>query len=187
MDSTPVSLLERLRRQAQPQDWERFVDLYTPFLLYWMRRLGASRQEAEDLVQDVLTSLVKKLPDFHYQPSKSFRGWLRTIVIHRWSDHVKRPHRMAALKEADVAAVAGKGEMEEEWEREHRQWLIRRAMELMRQDFQPATWKACWAHVAEGRPAAVVARELGITDNAVFVATSRVLRRLREELAGFLD
>jgi RNA polymerase sigma-70 factor, ECF subfamily len=54
----------------------------------------------------------------------------------------------------------------------------------MQAEFQPATWKACWECAAVGRPAAEVAAELGMTVNAVYLATSRVLRRLRQELAG---
>jgi RNA polymerase sigma-70 factor (ECF subfamily) len=57
----------------------------------------------------------------------------------------------------------------------------------MQSDFQPATWRACWEHVAEGRPAAEVAAELGMTEGAVYVARCRVLRRLRSELEGLLD
>lgn len=60
-------------------------------------------------------------------------------------------------------------------------------MEVMQQEFQPTTWKACWEHVVGGRPAIDVARELNITPNAVYLAKSRVLRRLRQELEGLLD
>ena len=58
---------------------------------------------------------------------------------------------------------------------------------MMRADFQPATWQACWENVVAGRPAADVARELGITADAVYAATYRVLRRLRQELHGLLE
>ncbi len=91
MHTTPVSLLQRLRRPGEAQDWERFVALYTPFLLYWARRLGAGPEERADLVQDVLTVMVQKLPDFAYDKGKSFRGWLRTITINRWRDRLRRP------------------------------------------------------------------------------------------------
>jgi RNA polymerase sigma-70 factor (ECF subfamily) len=62
-----------------------------------------------------------------------------------------------------------------------------RALEIMQAQFQPATWKACWEHPAVGRAAAEVAAELGTSEGAVYVATHRVLRRLREELEGLLD
>ena len=72
-------------------------------------------------------------------------------------------------------------------QREYREYVTRRAMELMQSDFEPATWRAFWATVVEGRPVDDTAAELGITPNAVYIAKGRVLRRLREELAGLLD
>jgi RNA polymerase sigma-70 factor (ECF subfamily) len=60
-------------------------------------------------------------------------------------------------------------------------------MQVMKADFQPSTWQACWEHVARGRPVEEVAAELGITEKAVYLAKARVLRRLREELEGLWD
>jgi RNA polymerase sigma-70 factor (ECF subfamily) len=72
-------------------------------------------------------------------------------------------------------------------EAEFQQHLVMRALQLMQSEFQPVTWKACWEHVVCDRPAAEVANELGITVNAVYLAKSRVLRKLRQELQGLLD
>jgi RNA polymerase sigma-70 factor (ECF subfamily) len=72
-------------------------------------------------------------------------------------------------------------------ETEYRHWLVGRALELMRAEFQPTTWKACWECVVNSRPAADVAAELGISVGAVYMAKSRVLSRLRQELTGLLD
>jgi RNA polymerase sigma-70 factor (ECF subfamily) len=187
MHTTSPSLLDRLRQPDRALAWDRFVDLYTPFLLYWARRLGAGPQDAEDLVQDVLTVLVQKLPEFAYQPGKSFRGWLRTITINRWRSQLRQPNTPRGLPEAELDRLAGDNELEAAWEEEYRKHLTLRALGLMRAEFQPSTWQACWQHVAEGRAAAEVAAELGITPNAVYVASSKVLRRLREELTGLLE
>ena len=73
------------------------------------------------------------------------------------------------------------------WDEEYRKQLMGRALLLMKTDFEPTTWKACWASVAEGRSAAEVAAELGISENAVYLARCRVLRRLRQELNHLLD
>jgi RNA polymerase sigma-70 factor (ECF subfamily) len=76
---------------------------------------------------------------------------------------------------------------EEIAEAEYRSYLVDRALQLMKTDFEPTTWQACWSYVAEGRPATEVASELGISVNAVHLAKARVLRRLRRELEGLLD
>src|SRR5258708_22827067 len=90
MDSTSASLLERLRQPGQPEAWARFVDLYTPLLVCWARRLGLSTEDARDFVQDVFTALVEKLPAFTYDHHKSFRAWLRTVALNKWRDHKRR-------------------------------------------------------------------------------------------------
>ncbi len=74
MDSTPPSLLERLRLPGEEAAWGRFVELYTPLLFFWARRLGLQEADAADLVQDVFRALVRKLPGFVYEPGKSFRA-----------------------------------------------------------------------------------------------------------------
>jgi RNA polymerase sigma-70 factor (ECF subfamily) len=64
---------------------------------------------------------------------------------------------------------------------------VDRAKQLIASEFEPVTWAACWKYVAEDRSAADVAEELGISSNAVRVAKCRVLKRLRDELAGLLE
>src|SRR5437764_5198815 len=84
MHTTSISLLERLRQPGEAEAWQRFVDLYTPLLYYWACRLGLQEQDAADLVQEVFTLLVQKLPDFIYNRQKSFRSWLRTVLLNKW-------------------------------------------------------------------------------------------------------
>ncbi|HVS33977.1 MAG TPA: sigma-70 family RNA polymerase sigma factor, partial [Gemmataceae bacterium] len=66
MNSTSSSLLERLRQPGADDAWRRFVRLYTPLLFHWAQGAGLPRQDAADLVQDVLVLLVRKMPAFHY-------------------------------------------------------------------------------------------------------------------------
>jgi RNA polymerase sigma-70 factor (ECF subfamily) len=73
------------------------------------------------------------------------------------------------------------------WEQEYRDQLVARAMQIMKADFQPATWRAAYEHIVSGRSAAEIAAELGTTAGAVYAAKIRVLRRLREELEGMME
>jgi RNA polymerase sigma-70 factor (ECF subfamily) len=186
MNTTPISLLERRQRPAEQEAWGRFVQLYTPLLFHWARRLVSQEQDAADLVQDVFLVLVRKLPEFTYNRDKSFRAWLRTVLLNQWRTGQRRP-RLVAPGAGDLAEVADPDGADALAEEEYRQHLVARAMELMRTDFQESTWKACWEFVVLGRPAAEVAEELGITVKAVYLAKSRVLRRLRQELKELLD
>jgi RNA polymerase sigma-70 factor (ECF subfamily) len=187
MHTTSASLLERLRQPGEEDAWTRFVKLYSSLLYNWAHRLGLRDPDAADLVQDVFATLVQKLPEFHYDPQNSFRSWLRTVMLNKWRDRQRR--RVCAVLAPDDAAFTElpAAEIEAFGEAEYRQHLVARALQLMQSEFSPLTWKACWEHVLVGRPAADVAAELGISRGAVYVAKSRVLCRLREELEGLMD
>mgnify|MGYP001589980010 CR=1 FL=1 len=90
MFTTSVSLLERLRQPAEQEAWTRFVQLYTPLIYGWARRVGLSPEDASDLVQDVFAALVRKLPEFVYDRTKSFRGWLRTVTLNKRRENLRR-------------------------------------------------------------------------------------------------
>jgi RNA polymerase sigma-70 factor (ECF subfamily) len=187
MHTTPVSLLERLRQPGEQGAWQRFMELYAPLLYYWTRRLGLQPQDAADLVQEVFATLVRKLPEFVYDPRKSFRSWLRTVTLNKWRDQLRQRTEPPAGGHSAFANLAVPDNTEWVGQEEYRQDLIRRALQIMQSEFQPTTWKACWEYVVCDRPAAEVAAELGISVGAVYVAKSRVLSQLRRELAGLLD
>jgi RNA polymerase sigma-70 factor (ECF subfamily) len=184
MHTTPVSLIKRLHQPEDQLAWARFVDLYTPLLFHWARRTGLPEADAADLIQDVFGVLVRKLPEFAYDEQRSFRGWLRTVLLNQWRTRLRRRTERACGVLDDDATLVQPDEQDAWIEKEYRDHLIGRAMQVMQADFEPTTWRACWEHVAQGRPAAEVAAELGITVNAVYLARARVLRRLREELDG---
>jgi RNA polymerase sigma-70 factor (ECF subfamily) len=188
MSTTSASLLERLRRPDERAAWERFVELYTPLIYYWARRVGLQPSDAADLVQDVFTLLVRKLPEFAYDRHKSFRGWLRTVTLNKWREN-RRRRTVPAREEGGPALsdLVSPEDPEAFTEAEYRQYLARRALELMQKEFPATTWKACWEVVVSGRPAGEVAAQLGLSVDSVYAAKSRVLRRLRRELEGLLE
>ncbi len=185
---TPVSLLERLRGPAEPDAWRRCAELFTPLLYHWAHRAGLSAPDAADLVQEVFLVLVQKLPEFRYDRRGTFRGWLRTVTLNKWRE-MHRRRQLPARDEDDprLDELVAPDDSEDYGEVEFRRHLVDRALRLMKSEFQPTTWKACWEHVVSGRSAADVARELGVSVDAVYTAKSRVLRRLRAELDGLLD
>ncbi len=189
MVTTPTSLLVRLREPGHSADWDRFVALYTPLLYSWARRLNVPRQEAGDLLQDLFTCLLQELPSFTYDPRQSFRAWMRTLLVNRWRTWLRRRAvRKVAPGGADrLEEVPAPEQVPEFEEVEYRQHLVVRALQLMQAEFQPATWKACWEYVVNDRPPEEVAQELGVSVNSVYLAKSRVLRRLREELSDLLS
>jgi RNA polymerase sigma-70 factor (ECF subfamily) len=188
VNTTSPSLLERLRQPAPTEAWERFVDLYTPFLYRWARQMGLQENDAADLVQEVFALLLEKLPAFSYDRQGSFRGWLHKVMLNKWRQlQRRRPVPVVDAQDPVLAELASPESDDARWERDYQRHLAGRVLELIRAEFQPATWKAFWECLVQDRPAAEVAQELGISPNAVYLAKARVLRRLRQELDGLLD
>ena len=143
--------------------------------------------DAADLVQDVFALLVKKMPEFCYQPGGSFRAWLRTVTLNKLRDWRRKNASNGAIPLDALPELAADDPAEQFWETEYQRHLLRGAMDLIRPEFEPRTWAACSAFVFGGMSAAAVAAEHGMTENAVYIAKCRVVRRVREELAGLLD
>jgi RNA polymerase sigma-70 factor, ECF subfamily len=186
MNTTSVSLLQRLRRPDEAGAWERFVQLYTPLIYQWACRAGLQESDAADLVQDVFVLLLRKLPEFDYDQHGSFRAWLHAVTLNLWRTRLRR-HKLPTDPGVSPDGVAAPDGVAEFDEAEYRDHLVRRALELLRTDFEEATWRAFWECVFNDRPTAEVAAELGMSAGAVRTAKCRVLARLRQELDGLLS
>jgi RNA polymerase sigma-70 factor, ECF subfamily len=189
---TSPSLLERLQRQPDKESWRRLHDLYRPLIRQWLARVPGLRDEVDDLTQDVLAILVRELPRFERRREGSFRAWLRTVTVNRvrsfWRDRRRRPEAGPDGAEHFLASLEDPvSEVSRRWDREHDRHVLQRLLELVRPDFSAATWSTFERFAIAGVPAARVALEAGISENAVLLAKSRVLRRLREEAAGLVD
>lgn len=187
-NATPASLLLRLRQPSAVHAWDEFVDLYTPLIYHWARRAGLAEADAADLVQEVFALLLVKLPEFHYDGHGSFRAWLRTVTINKWRELLRRRGTTTRqLADGEWAELPGRDDGDLLAEEEYRRFVAGRALQLMKAEFTDLVWKASWAALTSDRSAADIAAELGISTDAVYTAKYRVLRRLREQLAGLLD
>jgi RNA polymerase sigma-70 factor (ECF subfamily) len=190
---TSMSLLERLRTQPDEAGWRRLDDLYRPLIRHWLLRDPTLRDEADDLVQEVLAVVVRELPHFQRERTGSFRCWLRTITWNRLQAfRQSRDHRPQLL--ANRSGSSPLAELEDphsalsrQWDEEHDRHVVRRLMELIEPQFEPVTLQAFRRVVFDGAKAAEVATELGLSINAVLLAKSRVLKRLRQEGDGLID
>jgi RNA polymerase sigma-70 factor (ECF subfamily) len=194
MLETSASLLERLRLQPDAAAWQRLIDLYEPLIRGWLRRHQLQLPDTDDLVQEVLAILVKELPHFeHDQRPGAFRNWLRTTTVHClrrfWRDRLYRPDAAGGSDwEQHLAQLEDLGSgLSQLWADEHDRHVLRRLLEMIEADYQPSTWRAFRRLVLDGIPASEVAAELGLSVNAVLIAKSRVLQRLRQEARGLID
>jgi RNA polymerase sigma-70 factor (ECF subfamily) len=191
---TSVSLLERLRLRPDEASWQRLIDLYGPLIRGWLARYACQPADADDLSQDVLAVVVHELPHFRHDLRRgAFRRWLRTITVNRLRNFWRTGRvRHEAPAGGDFDQVLNQLEdpdsaLSRLWDQEHDQHVVRRLLEMLEPEFEPATWRAFRGLMLEGKPTAAVAAEVGISPNAVRIAKSRVLRRLRQEIEGLVD
>jgi RNA polymerase sigma factor (sigma-70 family) len=191
MADTSVTFLERLSSEPDEDSWQRFVDLYGPLIRGWLGRYSVAAEDAEDLAQEVLTVVVRELPRFqHNQQPGAFRNWLRIVAVNQlrllWRNR---------RGEAGVADLAGmldqladpSSSLSQLWNQEHDRHVTHRLMNMIRPQFEEKTWQAFRRVAIDGLKPAAVAAELGISVNAVLLAKSRILNRLRQELRGLTD
>ena len=186
---TRPSLLVRIRDAADREAWRQFVDLYAPLVYRFARRRGLQDADAADLAQDVLHAVARSSERLEYDPRKgSFRGWLFTVARNKLHTFLRRRERQRRRIE-DVAVdrlaeepTAPESEEEALWEQEYQQRLFDWAAEQVRGHFQARTWQAFWQTAVEARPPREVAEGLGLSVGAVYIAKSRVLARLKEQV-----
>lgn len=190
---TSVSLLERLAVAPTDDDWRRLLDLYQPLLRAWMVRTGVPEADTDDLTQDILLVVFREVAGFKRRGPGAFRSWLRTILMHRVRDYFRgQRYRPVATGDSDFLRRLDElespaSELSRLWDREHDDHVAASLLRRVQGDFAPGTWQAFQRHVLECQPAAQVAAELGLSLNSVLLAKSRVLKRLRQELAGFVE
>jgi RNA polymerase sigma-70 factor (ECF subfamily) len=172
--------------------WTRFVDLYAPLVYRWCRQAGVQPEDAEDVGQEVFRAVARKIQDFqHGGPGQTFRGWLRTITRNKVADLMRAYRakgRGAGWEENYLAQIPAEESAADELSAaDENKLVVRRAVELLRAEFEARTWQAFWRVTVDGDCPDDVARELGMTVNAVYLAKSRILRRLRAEFAGLIE
>src|SRR5262245_53811278 len=145
MDVTRQSLLLRAQGGAE-EAWKDLAGLYRPLILGWLRRHGVPGNDLDDLSQDILLTVVKYLPSFSHSGNRgAFRAWLRTIVCHRTADywHSRDPVTLAAGGSGVAEALR---QLEDppscpnrHWDEEHDRYVFRCLLDLVEQEFEPAT------------------------------------------------
>jgi RNA polymerase sigma-70 factor (ECF subfamily) len=186
--ATRASLLVRLRDRHDGEAWRQFVAVYAPLVYGFARKRGLQDADAADLMQEVLRAVAGASPRLEYDPRRgTFRGWLYTVTRNKLynflSGRRRRERGSGATGEQELLEEqAAPAEESALWDREYERRLFSWAAERVRGEFQPATWQAFWQTAVEGKGAREAGAALGLSVGAVYVAKSRVLARLREEV-----
>lgn len=191
---TRASLLIRLRDTADRTAWHQFAELYGPIIYRFARGRGLQDADAADVMQDTLRSVSSAIGRLDYDSAKgSFRGWLFTIarnkIFNLLASRKNKPRAAGdtAAHEMLQATPSDDNTLEESWEDEYRRRLAGIAIEKIKGEFQPNTWDAFWGTAVLGESASSVGDRLGMSSGAVYVAKSRVLARLKEQVQRLID
>lgn len=183
-----TTLINRLQQSGpQPEAWGLFAELYAGELLAWARRHGLREADAEDVAQSILTNIRELLRGYERREGTPFGRWLFRVTANACRTRLRRLARETGADGLSSVVDGTVVSFEELEEAEHHRQLTRRAMTFVEREFDAKRWAAFLALAVEGRAAADVATELGITRTAVHLARFRVVARLREVLRDLLE
>jgi RNA polymerase sigma-70 factor (ECF subfamily) len=193
--ATHATLLERLKDCGDQSSWQRFYDTYRALIHDFALKAGLTNSEAEEVVQETVIGVARKLPEFKYDPAKcSFKTWLLNQTVWRVKDQLRKrsPAQQAkASSERDADRTAtieriadpASEHLEAHWEAEWRKSVVAAALQRVK---GAANLKDCQMfelHVLRQWTPREVARALEVSVARVYLAKHRVSRLLEKELA----
>lgn len=201
MQTTRETLLERLKAGGGATDWEQFFQIYQGVIVRYAQKLGLGQDQAFDVLQETMITLMRLLPDFTYDRRKGkFRNFVFTIVHRKALAALRRAARRGEVSMdqsdepggrrlidvlPDPASEAEAARHQEAW----RESVMEQALENLRRDpsVQPRTLEVFEAYALRGRSPAEVARQYGLKENAIYQIKNRLTQRLREEVRALLE
>ncbi len=189
---TRASLLIRLRDPQDQEAWRQFIEVYSALIYGFARKRGLQDADAADLMQEVLRSVSGAVGRLNYNPGRgSFRGWLYTVTRNKLNTFLARQKRQVrGTGESGMhERLAEEAEPTEDalWDQEYERRLFEWAAERVRSNAGESVWQAFWQTAVEGKSPKEVARGLSMSVGAVYVAKSRMLAQVREEIQQFQE
>jgi RNA polymerase sigma-70 factor (ECF subfamily) len=188
--ATRLSLLIRMRNLRDDDAWKEFFESYGPRIFRWCRRAGLQESDASDVTQEVLTRLMRAIQSFDYDSNRGrFRGWLTIVTNNAIRDYVKQ--QRAEVRESNtellrhlsnLQSASAIDELAAEIDAESAQEILREAEVRVQLRVAVETWEAYRMTAVESVKPSVVSQKIGMKTSEVYVAKSRVIRMLREEV-----
>ena len=184
-NETSNTWLNSLRNADRNADgWQRLVNSYGPFVRNVLSTKGIHGEAADDIVQNVMTVVVRRVSEFRRQRTGSFRSWLRTITVNCLRDHLKTRRNKNESGSEDVqdliqAMDDPKSGFTQLWNRQHACHVVDILLDRIGSEFSPKTIEAFKRLALQDETVDSVAEDLEMTTNACFIARSRVVKRLK--------
>ena len=191
--NTRLSLLEKIG-VGHEDAWAEVCLIYRPMIERWLCGNGVSRDDAEDLTQDVMSVVFREIGNFeHNGRIGAFRNWLRLITLNRCKHFFrvrkKEPRGVGGSVFSNVVNELAdpKSELSSSFDREHDLFVLQRLLQLVASEFEPRTMQAFQLYVVEGEDAETVAKKMDVSQQVAYLAKSRVMRRLREMAPDLME
>jgi RNA polymerase sigma factor (sigma-70 family) len=191
---TRESLLARLKSWDDQEGWRDFFNAYWRLIYTAAVKAGLNDSEAQDVVQDTVIAVARRMKDFRYDPAvDSFKGWLLYHTRMRIALEYRRRERERAglerlpanaewLAEAEQIPELTNVELDQHWDREWEQHLWDAAIARVKKEISPKQYQMFSLYVMKERPATEVAKSLGVTAALVYLAKHRIATLLSKEL-----
>jgi len=194
--ATRGSLLNRLKESNAQESWREFFETYWRLIYTTAVTAGLSDAEAQEVVQEAVLTVVKKIKSFHYDPAiGSFKGWLLTIVRWRIADQFrKRQRQLQSSARRRTNELSGTATLERIpdpapldldalWEEEWQRAMFAAALSLVRRKANARQYQMFDLHAVKQWPIQKVAETLGVTTGQVRLAKHRITTLMRREVA----
>lgn len=194
--ATRASLLWRLKGCEDEASWQEFYDLYRDLIFRFALKAGLSESEAEEVVQETVIGVARKLPEFRYEPAKcSFKTWLLNQTVWRIKDQFrKRPPDAirAALPmhdDARTATVERIADGSDEklailWEKDWQHAVLGAALQRVKRFANLKDCQIFDLHILRGVEAGEVARSLAVSVARVYLAKHRIGKLVQIEVTA---
>jgi RNA polymerase sigma-70 factor (ECF subfamily) len=195
---TRWSLLNRLKDLADQQSWQEFFDTYWKLIYGVARKAGLSDAEAQDVVQETIISVAKKIGEFKCDPlAGSFKSWLLNLTRWRILNQLKKrmPAGVQSLvtsaarmedgaRTATVERVADPAglDLDAVWDEEWEKNLAEAAIERVKRQVKAKQFQMFELYVLQQWPVRDVARMLSVSVAQIYLAKHRIGRLIKEEL-----
>jgi RNA polymerase sigma-70 factor (ECF subfamily) len=191
--ATRRSLVDRLENWDDRKHWQEFFDTYWKLIYSAARKSGLSDAEAQEVVQETVITVAKKVGKLRYDPAiGSFKGWLLQITRWRIADQFRKrdPAEARRARSRDDRATAtiervpdpGAADLDALWEKEWQENLFTAAIARVKKKVDPKQFQIFDCYVRKEWPAQKVAAELRVSVGQVYLARHRVAALLKKEI-----
>ena len=195
---TRTSLLRRLKQWEDQESWRDFFDTYWRLIYSAAVKAGLNNAEAQDVVQDTVIAVAKKMEDFKYDAAvDSFKGWLLYLTRKRIALHYRKRERdrggparepgLGRTGELERLPEPVATDFETIWNEEWEHSLADAALARVKQQVNPKQFQIFNFYVIKGWPVKEVARTLGVSVTQIYLAKHRISAAVKREVARLQD